>query len=166
MELGWEYANFEGKMIKILLTILGICYALSPYDLLPDFLVGLGWLDDLIVLFLLWKYLYAPMKRRFSYADAYQRYRQAHQNGNRNGPSEDGSAESEDHSNRKGSQKDPWKILGIGKDASPEQIKKAYRELAMKYHPDRVMHLGEEFRALADKRFKEIQQAYLKLKPK
>ena len=36
----------------------------------------------------------------------------------------------------------------------------------MKYHPDRVMHLGEEFRALADKRFKEIQQAYMELKPK
>ncbi|MBW2144864.1 MAG: DnaJ domain-containing protein, partial [Deltaproteobacteria bacterium] len=38
--------------------------------------------------------------------------------------------------------------------------KKAYRRLAGKYHPDRVNHLGEEFKELAERRFKEIQDAY------
>ncbi len=57
-------------------------------------------------------------------------------------------------------------MLGVSRNASSEQIKSAYKGLAMKYHPDKVMHLGEEFKVLADKRFKEIQQAYMELKPK
>ena len=152
--------------MKILLTILGVCYVLSPYDLLPDFFVGLGWLDDLIVLFLLWKYFYAPMKKRFSYTNAYQKYWQAFQKGNRNGTAANGPSGSNSHFDEKASEKDPWKILGVSRDASSEQIKSAYKGLAMRYHPDKVMHLGEEFKVMADKRFKEIQQAYMKLKPK
>jgi DnaJ like chaperone protein len=41
-----------------------------------------------------------------------------------------------------------------------DAIKGKYRDLAMKYHPDRVAHLGEEFRALADEKFRAIRQAY------
>ena len=37
-------------MLKYLLYLLAILYALSPYDLIPDFLIGVGWIDDLIVL--------------------------------------------------------------------------------------------------------------------
>ena len=33
--------------MKILLSLLGLSYALSPYDLFPDFFVGVGWIDDL-----------------------------------------------------------------------------------------------------------------------
>jgi len=57
-------------------------------------------------------------------------------------------------------------VLGVGRDASPEQIKQAYRQLANQYHPDKVIHLGEEFRELAERRFKEIQEAYKTLIPK
>lgn len=46
---------------------------------------------------------------------------------------------------------DPWTILGVSKDASPEDIKQAYRKLAMKHHPDRG---GDEAE------FKNIQTAY------
>lgn len=151
--------------MRLLLTILGVCYALSPYDLFPDFFVGWGWLDDLIILFLLWKYFYAPMKKRFRYANAYQKYRQAFQKGNGNGTAANGTSGSAYHFDENGIEKDPWRILGVGRDASPEQIKKAYKGLAMKYHPDKVMHLGEEFKVLADKRFKEIQKAYMELMP-
>jgi DnaJ like chaperone protein len=58
---------------------------------------------------------------------------------------------------------DPYTVLEIPKDATEEQIKTAYRKLANKYHPDKVLHLGEEFRKLAEKRFKEIQKAYQEL---
>lgn len=49
-----------------------------------------------------------------------------------------------------------YEILGIKKDCSPEQIKKAYRKLAIKYHPDKNIGKEEE----ATKKFKEISEAY------
>ena len=61
---------------------------------------------------------------------------------------------------------DPYEILGVSKKASQDQIRNAYKSLAAKYHPDKVSHLGEEFRELAEQRFKEIQEAYQKLKVK
>ncbi|MFP4520530.1 MAG: TerB family tellurite resistance protein [Fibrobacterota bacterium] len=57
-------------------------------------------------------------------------------------------------------------ILGLKKSASKEEINKAYRELAKKYHPDKVSHLGPEFRELAENKFREINQAYDRLKKK
>ena len=51
--------------------------------------------------------------------------------------------------------KDPYKILGVDKQASPEDIKKAYRKLARQYHPDR--NPGD---SAAEERFKEVQSAY------
>ena len=54
-------------------------------------------------------------------------------------------------------------MLGVASNASPEEIKAAYRDLANRYHPDKVSHLGEEFQKLAESRFKEIQAAYREL---
>lgn len=151
-------------MIRILLTILGVCYALSPYDLLPDFFVGWGWLDDLIILGLLWRYFYSPMRKRYQYARAYQKRQRFSRNGHEEGFSENSTSGSGAQSGREANSKDPWSVLGIGKDASPEEIKRAYRQLAFKYHPDKMVHLGEEFRELAENRFKEIQRAYQELR--
>ena len=53
-----------------------------------------------------------------------------------------------------------YAILGLEKGAGAEDIKKAYRQLSMKYHPDKVRHLGEEFRAIAEEKMKEINGAY------
>lgn len=50
---------------------------------------------------------------------------------------------------------DYYEVLGIAKDATPEAIKKAYRALARKHHPD--VNPGDKS---AEKRFKEVQQAY------
>src|SRR5579863_757292 len=50
---------------------------------------------------------------------------------------------------------DYYKILGVGKNASDEEIKKAYRKLARQYHPDR--NSGDK---KAEERFKEISQAH------
>src|SRR5438105_10195789 len=50
---------------------------------------------------------------------------------------------------------DYYKVLGVGKGASDEEIKKAYRKLARKYHPDQ--NSGDK---QAEERFKEISQAH------
>ena len=57
-----------------------------------------------------------------------------------------------------------YKILEIDPSASNEDVKKAYRKMAMKYHPDKVSHLGEDFRKTADDKFKKVNEAYEKIK--
>jgi DnaJ like chaperone protein len=51
-------------------------------------------------------------------------------------------------------------ILGVSPEASIEQIRSAYRKLAAQYHPDTVANLGEEFTAVAEEKFKLINEAY------
>ncbi|WP_203256531.1 TerB family tellurite resistance protein [Hyunsoonleella ulvae] len=56
-----------------------------------------------------------------------------------------------------------YKILEIDKDASVDEIKKAYRKMAKKYHPDRLVHLGKEHQAGAEEKFRQVQEAYEQL---
>jgi DnaJ like chaperone protein len=53
-----------------------------------------------------------------------------------------------------------YAVLGLKSGADMAAIKKAYRSLSMKYHPDKVGHLGEEFRKIAEEKMKEINRAY------
>ncbi len=62
-----------------------------------------------------------------------------------------------------GHTKNPYTILGVDYSANPDAIKKAYRQKAGQYHPDRVAHLGEEEGEAAHMRFLEIQAAYEEL---
>jgi curved DNA-binding protein len=57
--------------------------------------------------------------------------------------------------------RDYYDILGVSKNASDEEVKRAYRKLAMKYHPDRNSNKKE-----AEERFKEINEAYAVLSDK
>ena len=60
--------------------------------------------------------------------------------------------------------KDPYKVLGIERTATDDEVRKAYRRMAMKYHPDRVAGMGEEMQRNAAEQMKEINQAYDKIK--
>jgi DnaJ-class molecular chaperone len=53
----------------------------------------------------------------------------------------------------------PYQILGVGKDASNEEIRRRYRELCLKCHPDKNVHLPKKERDLAEERFKLVQTA-------
>jgi len=57
-----------------------------------------------------------------------------------------------------------YKILGVDKTVSDEEIKKAYRKLAVKYHPDKVSYLGEDIKKAANEKFQKINEAYEKIK--
>ena len=59
---------------------------------------------------------------------------------------------------------DPYTVLEIGRDASDADIKKAYRRLALKFHPDKVRDMGEAYAKQAETRFLEVQEAYENLK--
>jgi hypothetical protein len=142
--------------MKWLLSLLGLSYVISPYDLLPDLFVGVGWIDDLIVLGFLWWYLYVYRKRRYGYESP----------GPQAGPHTHDANREKAEKRKTREPKDPYTVLGVPKGASAEAVREAYRRLANQYHPDKVIHLGHEFKDLAELRFKEIQAAYQELKSK
>lgn len=57
-----------------------------------------------------------------------------------------------------------YKILEVENTVSDEDIKKAYRELAKKYHPDKVSHLGDEVKEAAELKFTKLNGAYESIK--
>jgi len=150
-------------MWKLILLILAGLYTLNPFDILPDLMIGWGWIDDIIIWVLLWRYLVSQNKKYTNYSRFYQQDDARFENSNydrytgrqRSGP--------QDHYSESDAPWDAHRVLGIDKNASAAEIKHAYRELANKYHPDKLEHLGDEFKTLAEIRFKEIQKAYQEL---
>ena len=57
-----------------------------------------------------------------------------------------------------------YKILEINPGVSNEEVKKAYRRMARKYHPDMVSHLGDDFKEIANEKFKKVNEAYEQIK--
>lgn len=53
-----------------------------------------------------------------------------------------------------------YRILGITSNATDEEVKKAYRKMAVQYHPDKVATLGEDVQKAAEEKFKAVSQAY------
>ncbi|WP_224363622.1 J domain-containing protein [Hyalangium versicolor] len=60
-------------------------------------------------------------------------------------------------------QKDPWTILGIAPGTSRDEARRAFRTLVAQYHPDKVAHLAPEFQELAERKTRELLQAWEQL---
>jgi len=146
----------------ILVVILVLIYIISPIDGIPDMIPLLGWLDDTFMVGLLAYYLRYKRLPRF----LYRLSRLFFQNrGSKSGPRDDSSfrrdtSGTSQTGNSPDASKDPYEILGVKAGASIEEIHAAYRAAAQQYHPDKVAHLGEELRELANTKFVEIQEAY------
>ncbi|MGB5987615.1 MAG: DnaJ domain-containing protein [Desulfobacterales bacterium] len=147
--------------MKWLTILISVIYFLLPNDLIPEFALGWGWLDDIIIIYLIWNFYrrlraagspnYGPDPDDFRrQSSPGEENRGQGQRSQANGPGGTGPW-------------DPYGVLGLQPGASPDEIKRAYRKLALQYHPDKVAHLGQEFQALAQKRFQEIQRAYQEL---
>ncbi len=57
-----------------------------------------------------------------------------------------------------------YRILGVASTATDEEVKFAYREMAKRYHPDKVSHLGEEIKKAAEEKFQKVNEAYETIK--
>jgi hypothetical protein len=124
--------------------LIGLLYLASPIDAIPDTLVGLGWADDLVLLLLAYWFIKRVLPGGYGQT-------RSHTSGR---PHQGGAEAAEE------AEKDPYQILGVSRNASQQEIKRAFRKQAQRYHPDRVSHLGEEFQQLAKEKFQEIQKAY------
>jgi len=139
------------RSLKYIYLIGALLYVLFPRDLVPDFVAGWGWLDDAVILFLLWRFYRRQREMR-------QAANRSDQTGQTAGEQQHRSAAGDDWN-----RSDPYAVLEIEPGASQEEIKAAYRRLVAQYHPDKVQHLGRELQDLAEARFKDIQQAYEQL---
>lgn len=141
------------SLLRILPFIVILLYIISPVDLIPDLLPGIGWIDDLLLLVAaLW---YLAMRRPGENPwDFYRRAKDWRRKGPR--PSED----LREDELRDYSKDDPYSLLGVDRNASGEEIKAAYKRAVSRYHPDKVAHLGKEFQELAHKKLLAIQRAY------
>ena len=131
-------------MPRIFWIIIALIYVISPWDLVPERVLGVrGFIDDIIVFFLIYRF-YKTGRNPF---------------GTFNTGNQKPSAQSAENRPQ-----NPYEILGVQPGCSKEELRKAYTQLAAKYHPDKVSHLGEELRKVAEERFKEIEAAYRQLK--
>ena len=137
---------------RILPIVASLLYVISPVDVIPDFLPGLGWVDDLLVIGLLLWYMTRQSQGRSPW-DVFRERMQGSRRTASNGPRpEDLTADF--------SAMDPYALLEVSPTASPDEIKSAYKRAVTRYHPDKVAHLGKEFQELAHKKLLAIQQAY------
>jgi DnaJ like chaperone protein len=144
---------------KILPLLFVVIYFLSPIDLVPDVLVGPGWIDDLLLVGLLIWFLSG---RSLPFLNRFGSFYGGKERGNQSSSQRSYSSSTrQEYSGT--TEKDPYRILGVKHGATQGEIKEAYRKAAAKYHPDKVSHLGKEFQKLAHQKFVVVQEAYERL---
>jgi len=141
--------------------ILVILYFISPVDLIPDVFGLPGRVDDLLVglagLYFMGRNTAAANKRAGAAGRRGTGQRTA---GEATGGESQGGAQGKEKE-REGS--DPYKVLGVPRDAPFADVRRRYRERLLEVHPDRVQHLGGEFRELAEKKTRELNDAYRRI---
>lgn len=93
------------------------------------------------------------------YEEAVRDYEKAHRLDRHNGEIRRGLQQAKLELKRS-KRKDYYKILGVGRGASEDEIKKAYRKRALSHHPDRHSNATEDEKQEHEKKFKEIGEAY------
>lgn len=141
-------------------------YLILPIDVIPDLFLGVGFLDDLVILIATCRVILGHVKPKHR-EQARLRMEQ-----------KGGRIREDEFRETKNNQRDSCRrnhprtqdyyaqILGLNGDINLESVKSRYSDLAMKYHPDRVQHLGDEFREMAEQKMKEINEAYQYFKKK
>ncbi len=140
-------------MGRLVAALFWLIYFLSPIDLIPDFIPGIGRFDDLILLLL---FIYMAMRK------TPQQPQDSWESSGTGDQYRDHGSHEQDRTEqpRPEQPRDPYAILGVKSTATVDEIKRAYRTQAARYHPDKVTHLGEEFQELAKKKFQDLQWAY------
>lgn len=126
--------------------VAAVVYFIMPWDL--DFIPVFGRLDDLFVLALA----------------SYYYWKQTRGLGGKTRRPKAESAPADPLAAGEQPDVDPYQLFGVSRNSDAATIKKAYRDLMAKYHPDRVQHLGEEFKELAASKTTVINKAYEKIK--
>ena len=151
--------NLLRRLPPWLLLVLCALYVLSPVDLFPDFLGLPGRVDDILVALGTLFYLYASGKkvpgsdRSRKAGDARRGRREEERRKSEGAYPGAGGRESED----------PYEILGTTPGENLEAIRRRYKEKLLQYHPDRVQHLGVEFQEMAERKTKQITEAYQRI---
>jgi hypothetical protein len=143
-----------------LLLLLCALYVVSPVDLLPDFFGLPGRLDDLLVALGALFYLYST-SRKASGVGGTRRDRSPRGEGG--GRREQGKSDGAFSSEPPPGPQSPYEILGVDPGADLAEIRRRYREKLLQYHPDRVQHLGTEFQEMAERKTREITEAFQKI---
>ncbi len=163
-ERGKEMLQVLKQMVEKDIPIDQVCYQIkvnTDYTTryhMTDFLFGIGAADgefsqsEINMLRLIAQYLGIAQS---DYISIYERHV---------GSGYSGYSNSSSSSSSNSYTKDPYRVLGIESTATDDEVKKAYRRMAMKYHPDRVAGMSEEIQRNAAEQMKEINEAYESIK--
>ena len=146
-----------GRAKAIIIGALG--YFILPFDCIPDLIPVAGFTDDLAVLIIATKTVLAHVKPEHR-ARAKELLKWEWQKQDAGTAGENGGRKDGSKANSPGTEEYYRGVLNMEGRITPSSLRERYRELAQKYHPDKVQNLGVEFQEMAEQKFKDINAAY------